>query len=572
MKMILAATGLLYTLICASTAYTADNPKLVGHWKLQGDCNDYSGAGNNGINHGVDFTDGLGIFNGTGAYIEVPDSKSLNQGRGDFSISAWIKCNPGAETTGDIINKYDSDKRQGINFHITASRPGYSSISDTRNVLFGIDNGADGIWEDCGRPLQDNALISTLIVYKNHLYAGIADSTDAKDACRMYRYDGNGKWVDCGRVSNDINTPSIMSAVIHNGALYVGTGKWDYGNLPTSGIASVFRYMGGKRWAECGKFSKGKRIMSLVSFKGDLYASDDTGATYRYDKNNSWTYTGASASYKFLSTMVYQGNLYGGASTTIERFDGKDTWKPIGNMDPEKINQIHSFCVYKGQLYAGTWFDGLIMRYDADNKWTECGWVGSPDKADVGNNVIIHINEINNLTVYNGKMYAGVIPKGEVWRYDGSQKTTLIKRLVNGDYSPSVHDSWCRVPCMAIYQGKLYAGTSTARGFATKDQKFDTGKVFSWETGKCVTIDDDITSEWRHITAVRKGDRLRLYLDGKLVSTSTAMNTQLDLSNDEPLLIGFGAANYFNGSMKDVRLYKGALSDKEIQTLSMIGE
>jgi len=31
---------------------------IVGHWKLQGDCLDYSGKNNHGINHGVDLRTG----------------------------------------------------------------------------------------------------------------------------------------------------------------------------------------------------------------------------------------------------------------------------------------------------------------------------------------------------------------------------------------------------------------------------------------------------------------------------------------------------------------------------------
>src|SRR6187401_2031389 len=45
-------------------------PGLVGYWKLDGDCRDYSGHGNHGVNHGVNL-DG-GIFDGVRSYIEVP--------------------------------------------------------------------------------------------------------------------------------------------------------------------------------------------------------------------------------------------------------------------------------------------------------------------------------------------------------------------------------------------------------------------------------------------------------------------------------------------------------------------
>ena len=577
MRMYLIAACLFCTLICVSCAPSVvhtDDVRIIGHWKLQGDCKDYSGMGNNGINHGVNLSElSAAQFDGIGAYIEVSDSPSLKLGDSSFSMSAWVKCEPGARVVGDIINKYDSGKRKGVNFHIFSSAPGYSSVSNTRNVLFGIDNGIDGEWVDCGRPLPTNSLISILIVYKNHLYAGIADASDPQDACRIFRYDGGEKWVDCGRVSEDLKTPSIMSAVIHNGELYVGTGKWIYTELPTGGAAGVYRYLGGTSWQECGAFSKGKRICTLASYNGSLYASDDggnivTGATYRYDNNDKWTFTGGPSSYKFLSTMVYRGNLYGGASVTINRFDGYGSWIPVGNFDPKSIDQVHSLGVYQGLLYAGTWSDGLIMRYNADGHWTDCGWVGTPETVE-RSGYRGHNNEINDLIVYNGRMYLGVIPKGEVWRYDGGQKSTMIKRLVNNEeYSISVHDSWCRVPCMAIYQGRLYAGTSTATGKAVSIPKHEAGKVFSWESGKCVTYDDDLGSKWRHLVAVREQNQLKLFIDGKLVSFSSAINSSLfNLDNDSPLLIGFGAENYFKGSMRDVRIYSGALSESEVSKL-----
>jgi hypothetical protein len=40
-----------------------------------------------------------------------------------------------------------------------------------------------------------------------------------------------------------------------------------------------------------------------------------------------------------------------------------------------------------------------------------------------------------------------------------------------------------------------------------------------------------------------------------------------DLSNGRPLLIGFGAENYFRGSLCDLRIYRRALSDLEASAL-----
>ena len=61
---------------------------LVGYWKLHGDCKDYSGNGNHGVNHGVDLY--YSAFNGRDNYVEIHNSECLNFGTGDFSISVWI--------------------------------------------------------------------------------------------------------------------------------------------------------------------------------------------------------------------------------------------------------------------------------------------------------------------------------------------------------------------------------------------------------------------------------------------------------------------------------------------------
>ena len=62
---------------------------LVGHWKLQADCQDSSGRGNHGVNHGVEFDGRDGAtFNGVDSYVEVPNSPSLISAHGPFSIAA----------------------------------------------------------------------------------------------------------------------------------------------------------------------------------------------------------------------------------------------------------------------------------------------------------------------------------------------------------------------------------------------------------------------------------------------------------------------------------------------------
>lgn len=549
---------------------------LIGFWKLAGDCNDYSGAKNHGINRGVVFEkigDHLAAkFDGNESYIEVPNNDLLNPGTNDFSISVWIKCAQDVNgPPGDIVNKFDPASRNGINLNLSASEPGYSSVSDVRNVQFGIDNAVEGEWEDCGRPSFDNTLISTLTVFQGQLYTGIADATDPNRACHVYCYAGGTNWTDCGRVGLDLKTPSVYSIIVHKGQLYVGTGVWDWEKVwkGNSGPTHVYRYEGGINWHDCGQFGSGYRILSLASVCGALYASDDKGFQYRYDGDNSWTLCGdvnkdePNKDKKIFSTMAYRGKLFGGSSVKVLRYEGNTNWDAIAHFDPAVINQIHTLGVWQGKLFGGTWPEGKVVMYQSDNQWKDCGNMGIDTIAQ-------KINEINELTVYNGKLYSGALPKGEVWRYDGEKHWVRIKQLVqNTGWDVTKLVSWNRVPCMTVFQGKLYAGTSTCHGRAEAHPNTDAGKVFSWEAGKSVSYDDDIGTEWRHVVAVKHGDTLGLFIDGKSVANSSKFaRPRFLLTNQNPLLIGFGAKNYFAGHMNDLRIYNRALAEEEIALLS----
>jgi hypothetical protein len=74
-------------------------------------------------------------------------------------------------------------------------------------------------------------------------------------------------------------------------------------------------------------------------------------------------------------------------------------------------------------------------------------------------------------------------------------------------------------------------------------------------------------SGWHHVAAVRSGNSLNLFIDGTQVATQSGFNAaDYDLSCDQPLRIGFGPNDYFNGKMADVKLYGRALSGSEIRS------
>ena len=158
--------------------------------------------------------------------------------------------------------------------------------------------------------------------------------------------------------------------------------------------------------------------------------------------------------------------------------------------------------------------------------------------------------EIMAMGLYNGKVYIGSLPMANVWRMDGNQFTFLAS--LDRTSAPLR-----RVWSMSVYQGRLYAGT------------LPSGHVYSVEAGKVATWDHAFPEGWRHVAAVKQGGILTLYVDGTPVATTDSFNPKrYDLNPNCPLLIGFGAHDYFKGALRDIRIYRRGLTQLEIQNLA----
>jgi len=523
---------------------------LVGHWKLVGDCRDSSGMGNHGANHGADLAakgrDGkpgsAAGFDGRSGRIEVPNSPSLRLGTGDFSISVWIHTESELDDVlGDIVSQFDPVSRKGFNLGLMNYAGVTSSQSNWRNVHFGIDDAKiEPSWTDCGRP-GNNFFVCGLAVHEGSLYAGTFE-TGANEAGHVYRYVGGTEWADCGSPDK---SNSVMCLAVFNGNLYAGTACYRAKGslLPDSPNKNpgghVYRYEGGKTWVDCGRLGEANEVYALAGYRGQLYAIPMyTAGVFRLDGESTWNYCGTPGGLRSMSLAAFNGGLYstGNGGAGVWRYVSGTEWAFCGKQAEE--TQTYSMAIHGGQMYAGTWPSGSVFRWDGGTTWTNCGRLGEE-------------KEVMAMAVYNGKLYGGTLPLAEVFRYDGGSTWTRTGQL---DTTPDVR--YRRAWSMAVYQGRLFAGT------------LPSGRVYSLEAGKNVTYDRELAPGWRHLVAVRGGDRLKLYMDGKLVATSTVFNpSDYDLSNDQPLQIGFGAHDYLNGRLSDLRIYSRALTDDEVRAL-----
>lgn len=564
---------LVFLVSVAGISPAAEPAKLIAHWPLATDARDT--VGNlHGEAKNLEFTtDGrpAANFNGRDAVIEVPHAEALNLGERNFSLALRVKCEtPMTNTLGDLVSKFDPDNRRGLNFHIAGSAPSYNGMCDTRHVHFGIDDGYLSEWDDRGKPWPSNSLISCMVVLDGEMYVGIADADKTEDKAKMFRYAGGKEWVDCGRIGNDADHHSIQAMIIHKGKIYAGSGIWNWEQarggtkgLPPAAPSRVFRYEGGTTWKDLGQIGTGSRVLAFGSFNGDLYAGIDShgkGHVYRLnDADDTWTDLGSPDGRNLECFLPVGGKLFISTHGNVFEYEGEQNWKMIGN-DPHMINQIHSMQVFGGKILLGTWPQGYAMRYAGEKNWDIMGRLGLPEGTRL-------CNEINALSVYNGKLYAGVIPKAEFYRYEKDGDWTLLGHLAERkDWEVNNYPTWLRLTCLTSFQGRLWGCTGSCQGRAL-DAPIDEslGRVYSIQAGQVVSHERDIGGEWTHLAGVRDGKKLKLYVNGKLAASSDLRDgPAFNLTNDKPMLIGFGAQNFFTGAMADVRLYDGVLDDKAI--------
>lgn len=535
---------------------------LVGHWPLVENAKDISGHGLDATVHGVTWkgqggaktTDDGAIFDGRQSFLEVPADPLLAFGPNDFSIAAWVGTDgTTGDIPGDIFSHYDPATRRGYHLTLKTSTGVTFNQANDRQLQFGIDQDRITEWRDCGQPGKKTLLAFGLIVYRGVLYAGTCEP-GVGDSGRVYAYSHGTTWIDCGSPSP---CNAITSMSVFRGELYVGTGKY---RVAGSALAEsenghlggqIFRYAGGTQWIDCGELKPAGQatridaVSGLVNFRGRQYAGSlyKPAAFFLKSDDGVWDDLGVPDGKRVEALAVYNGHIYASSydSGHVYRFDGK-TWTDLGQLgDPAENTQTYSFAVYEGRLYAGTWRSGRVYRFEDVNKWTDVGRLG--DEL-----------EVMGMLVHNGRLMAGTLPLAEVYQYHGENRWQKVTQL---DMTPDV--KYRRAWTMAEYQGQLFCST------------LPSGRVFACEAGKLATWDQEFPTGWHHVTAVKTAGRLQLYVDGELKTTSTDFDPEIfNVTNKQPLWIGRGQNDFFQGRLRDVRLYRRGLTPQDAAALARL--
>jgi hypothetical protein len=366
----------------ASAEEKNELPTLAAHWPLATDARETTGRAAAARVHGkVDFAkdESAALVRGPGNWFELPADGAPRLGNQDFTLAVWMQSDEVADVApGDLMSQYDPQARRGFHLTLKSNLGVTSNQPNWRHLQFGIDDDRSSIWEDCGRP--GRALFAfALATHQGALYAGTCEP-GAEQSGRVYRYGGGTNWIDCGAPDR---SNSVTALAVYDGSLYAGTGKYRVAGsaLPESENSTiggrVFRYDGQERWVDCGQLPQTEAIGGLVVFRGKLYASSlyRPAGFYRYEGDKRWTDCGTPEGKRVEAMTVHDGYLYAGSydGGRVYRYDGQ-RWTDCGQLGDN--TQTYSFASYEGGLHVGTWRSGRVYRFEDVERWTDVGQLG----------------------------------------------------------------------------------------------------------------------------------------------------------------------------------------------------
>lgn len=485
----------------------------------------------------------LAAWNGRTSQVEIPRDDRLALRRGPFTVMGRIDLTGSDDDLpGDIVNQFDHDSGRGWMLSITSRSGLVHSRSNHRQIHFGIRNGDfDTTWTDHGRP-GGSVYVQAMTVFDGSLYVGICDPAPSGKG-GVIRFVPPDRWEDCRL---PIMCNSVTSLTVHQGRLHAGSGKY---RLAGSALAEsdnprlggeVFRMEPGGSWKNLGRLGESEAVGGLVVYQGRLHASSlyKPAGFFRLEETGQWTTLETPGGKRPEALAVHNDLLYatGYDEGHVYRYDGK-SWTDLGAVGTN--TQTYGFAVYRGALYVSTWPEGKVYRLDEPSTWVDCGRLGEE-------------LEVMGMAVHGGSLFGGTLPTGTVYRYQGGTRW-----ISAGKTDPTPDVKYRRAWSFTEFGGRLYCGT------------LPSGRVWSNEAGFNVTYDRDVTDGQHHLAAVREGATLILYLDGKEVARRTSADIEpIDLAPNAPIRIGQGIHDTFRGRLGDVRLYRGALTPKDIRAIA----
>ncbi len=491
----------------------------------------------------------------------------------EFTISLWLEVpRDRSGIAGGLATQFDPTRRTGFNLSVISSAGGYCGSGDEVRISFGIDAGSEPRWFDFGRPsATSNYISNSLTVFDGRLHAATSDAARPSDRRHVFRHLGGTEWEDLGQVGSD-GASGAGPLVVHRDQLYAATWNYDWTRVRehTLGPCHVYRFEGAGRWEDCGRPGDSRRLFALASWRGELLVVGDDRTIQAYRGEQRWEQIGSFDT--FAHPMgIHDGELIlGMLQPASVRMSSGSAWQDLGNPlgDPARCDEIHSIATYRRQLVVGTWPLGRVAAWDsADRAWRQMGRLGDS-------------TEVMDLNLYNGKLYAATIPRAELFRYERDASWTSLRRffdppgwhpvLVANMRSPDGDRrmrEWTRVTSLAEHAGLLYVSIGSCTS-AVIDAPADVrGSVHALGVGIVATTPNSLAPGWHHIAARSTGNRVSIHVDGREAAAASG-HLPRPPTVSARLRVGEDETGPYRGLLTGFRIDQRPLDDREIAALA----
>lgn len=538
---------------------------LVAHYPFNGNANDESGNGNDGIINGTitPTTDRFGnnnsayLFDGQTGYISIPSLNSLSYS--PITYSAWV-----------IINSYFPPPVSGHNFRTIIGRQ-TAYVTDCGAIGFAADGNYGGIydntfWNWIGAPIYppDSPVSDSIPALNTWVHVAYTQDTL-----------GDWKWYTDGVLTNfgNFTNPQNYYDYFRIGGSNNSSGGNTFWNDKLDDISIWNRPL--SQYEIDSLYHVGGWQSLTADFNADITAGnvpltvnftdqstgnptiwkwdfENDGVFDSYVQNPSWTYA---------NTGSYSVKL------VIENVNGAD-----------------SLVKYDYITVSNTGY-GLIAQYPFNGN--------ANDESGNGNDGIVYgatltqdrfgnANSAYNFDVTAWSWGSGgheiYIPFAENMNSNNISVSTWTKRTSGGNY-PSPQP--LSIACRFQYGYSTPNGESWVLGIDNVNGP-NPSKIYghvidqSQTYVSAISQDSTIVGVWNHIVMTYDGTDLKIFQDGQLVASEPSNGLLINTEGNSGISIGMsdqanGHWAPFDGDIDDITLWSRALTNTEIDSLYHVG-
>ena len=379
---VVASIAFTLTALAQSTPSYVPTDGLVGYWGFNGNANDESGNGNNGIVNGATLTtdrngnvNSAYSFSSAGCSTRIDASINTSSIQNSFTLAFWLMRSDngcGSPRIMEFWSGSDSNGTLGFAFHGNSFVPGLDYFTSTTHIAsIGYNQVNNNQWAhivftcdaNSAKCYQDGVLINTFPSNGNAILAGNAAfgrmNHPANDAF-------NGKLDDIAIYNRALTQQEITN--LYNSSLPQTTCLPAY--VPTNGLVGY--------WPFCGNANDESGNGNNGTVNGATLTTDRFGnANKAYDfnsNNNNYIQTAIgihdtltfSAWFKCGVPTKYYGMIYsyGDSSATGSTYSGQimgphPNWVSAGH-----VGKFHSYAFNNSYLT-----EIIPTQYSDDNNW-----------------------------------------------------------------------------------------------------------------------------------------------------------------------------------------------------------